>query len=726
MLTPKSSHTMEMGVDGRILSSTNEAGGKTQFGYDGHGRLSSVSDSRNVETSYVIDGLGNILQENSPESGIINYSYDEAANNTKIERPSVGIVVDRKYDQLGRLVETKMRQVGSPARTTKYVYDICKNGIGRVCRVNANGRVSKFKYNELGQVTHEAIKHSADAEFETTKYTLGPDGEILRLKYSSGLIVKYHYDNNGSVVRVTGLFDEPGAERFVIAKDIAWSNGPHREVTSITFGNGIASQYNRSDNNRINYIAINRNGSPLDRFDFGYSSAGLVDRITRLESSRTQTFAYDTTDQIVQESRGQGDYVSYLYDSGGNRLRKTGARSVQYSYDNDSNRLEQVGQRAVDYDSLGNIIADRNGKRRFEYDANNRMSAFYKDEVLKATYKYDANGRRVEKTIHNGRSEDSGFKSIQFMYARNGLLLSELARKSEVENRVIREYVWLGDLPLAQIQRRVGEKGETKRTEVSFVHADHLNTPRLATSLDGAIVWRWESDAFGLGSADRDVDGDGNRVNIRLRFSGQYNDQDNGLFHNRFRDYDPRLGRYVQPDPLGLHGGGNRYVYTEGNPLNLTDPFGLAICGNIMVGTPSTGGHPDINYPVPCLSEGYIETNFYDEEWLFHRTGNAVIDDYLLNTFSKEDYCTTDHPDIVYANISPNGGIVDAYSSQIQIYPRSLTIPLISLPGNAVNASGFSTNNLSDHVYNVYTPAPPGGSIRMLFHSLSQAIRRLA
>jgi RHS repeat-associated protein len=89
-------------------------------------------------------------------------------------------------------------------------------------------------------------------------------------------------------------------------------------------------------------------------------------------------------------------------------------------------------------------------------------------------------------------------------------------------------------------------------------------------------VWRWDSDAFGVGAANLDPDADTNEVNVRLRFPGQYLDDETGLHYNYFRDYDPVTGRYVESDPIGLGGGINTYVYVAGNPLRWTDPRGLS------------------------------------------------------------------------------------------------------------------------------------------------------
>jgi RHS repeat-associated protein len=111
-----------------------------------------------------------------------------------------------------------------------------------------------------------------------------------------------------------------------------------------------------------------------------------------------------------------------------------------------------------------------------------------------------------------------------------------------------------------------------------FIHADHLNSPRLITNQAGQAVWRWDqTDPFGGNVANENPSGLGT-FTYNLRFPGQYFDNETNLHYNYFRDYDPSTGRYGESDPIGLRGGLNTYLYVNGNPIGGVDPYGLYAC----------------------------------------------------------------------------------------------------------------------------------------------------
>jgi RHS repeat-associated protein len=107
------------------------------------------------------------------------------------------------------------------------------------------------------------------------------------------------------------------------------------------------------------------------------------------------------------------------------------------------------------------------------------------------------------------------------------------------------------------------------------VFADHLGTPRQVINTAKQLRWRWDNtEPFGANAANQ------NPANLgvfayNLRFPGQYFDSETGLHYNMFRDYDPKNGRYLESDPIGLDGGLNTYGYAGENPLSFVDLLGL-------------------------------------------------------------------------------------------------------------------------------------------------------
>lgn len=134
----------------------------------------------------------------------------------------------------------------------------------------------------------------------------------------------------------------------------------------------------------------------------------------------------------------------------------------------------------------------------------------------------------------------------------------------------------MGEQPLVQLEvKYVGKKATPTLNSLVYLQTDHLNAPYAATDSQGKTVWRWSHDPFGVGKADRNPDGDKVAIDVPLRFPGQLEDTETGLFYNWHRYYDPSTGRYISSDPLGLAAGVNTYGYVGGNPLGYVDESGL-------------------------------------------------------------------------------------------------------------------------------------------------------
>ena len=110
------------------------------------------------------------------------------------------------------------------------------------------------------------------------------------------------------------------------------------------------------------------------------------------------------------------------------------------------------------------------------------------------------------------------------------------------------------------------------RPELVYYQLDHLGTPITAHNAKGEAVWKVEYEAWGR--IRQETVSDDPKVNIPFRFQGQYYDEESGLHYNRFRYYDPEIGRFVSQDPIWLKGGGNLYAYVV-NPTLWIDPLGL-------------------------------------------------------------------------------------------------------------------------------------------------------
>jgi RHS repeat-associated protein len=551
----------------RLVATTQDLGGTdtstqnalTQYGYDVGDHLISVIDPNNGNTTYVYDDLGNLLSQTSPDTGTTTFTHD-AAGNVLTRLDAKGQSFAYNYDAFNRL--TSLDVPGTVDDIT-YTYDSCANGIGRLCNVvigdGAGNKTVTYTYAVLGDVTsHQGIGYSHDNV-----------GRIKTFSYPSGNMVTYTYDAAG---RVSQVDLQQGAQTTTLASGISYA--PFGPVTALTYGNGhtlsqgVDSAYRYTDHTVTGALQL---------VNSLYDANGNLSHVDNSLTAVSSLYSYDALNRL-DTANGSFGSQDFGYDKNGNRLQLIqDGNTATYAYEANSNRLDVAANDDVVLDANGNITTQ--GLWTYTHTAYNRLASVNNDSVQVAIYVYNGLGQRISKTIDS--------VTHTYVYGPNGELLQETDGTSSVE------YIYLNGLPLAAIQQG----------DVYYIHNDHLGTPRAVTDATKTVVWRWDSDPFGATVADEDPDNNGNTFILNLRFPGQYYDNESGLHYNYFRYYDPRTGRYITSDPIGLTGGLNTYGYVEGNPVRSIDPSGLYTWEGVVTAKSASAVGGAIKYTFSFTSE---------------------------------------------------------------------------------------------------------------------------
>lgn len=558
--TPKQ-HSTTNGYDAldRLITSTDPLNGVTALGYDAQDNLTQVSDPRGVTTQYRYDGLGNLTQLVSPDSGTATFDHD-AAGNVIRKTDARGVVTNYSYDALNRLISKTYP--ANPALNVQYHYDMTADGnygIGRLTAVQDASGVLGYRYDARGNLTQQlrSLEVAGTDVYDTLQYSYDGANQLTRIDYPAGFAVQYQRNAAGQVGEVDIVIDgQPAA----FASDLSYL--PFGPLKTLTWANGISLQRTYDKDYRLTQQSV---GPWVATYGYDANS-----NIQSLESGLfgDLLYGYDALDRLTREDEGN-QRLQYGYDAVGNRTSKAliglsdgqpmGSMVTDLSYASDSNRLVGLNGLDVTSDSTGSLT-QYSDNRTFEYDAQGRLAEVKIGSDAVAQYRYNALGQRTHKI--------TGTATTTFLYSPDGQLLGETRYSTNGAKLSSQFYLWLDSLPLGGISLTYDAQGGIASSSAFYLHADHLNTPRLATSQTGNEIWRWKSDAFGVGAAV-------GTTTINLRFPGQYYDSESGLHYNYFRDYDPQTGRYVESDPIGLNGGLNTYGYVKGNPLTYSDPHGL-------------------------------------------------------------------------------------------------------------------------------------------------------
>jgi RHS repeat-associated protein len=236
------------------------------------------------------------------------------------------------------------------------------------------------------------------------------------------------------------------------------------------------------------------------------------------------------------------------------------------------------------------VVATSGDGRRFSYDANGNLLG-------------DGPGRELVWSANNellavGQSGADG--SFEFLgYGPEGELLSRLEIDSSATGsstyvvQLGQLYEFATDLRTGRVERRnmiyadgalvaVHTTTSGGAAGTRYVHRDYLESTQALTDAAGGLVERISYDPHGEVRAQA-IGADDPATLLRAvprGFSGAVQLRKSQLVHLQGRVYDPRLGRFLSPDPAASAAtdprAQNGYAYARNNPLSLVDPTGLS------------------------------------------------------------------------------------------------------------------------------------------------------
>ena len=567
----------------------------TTISYDNAGYAQVITDPA-ATTTYVRDTLGRVTRKTqlltSSTSSIVNYSY------VPVGTAGVGQLQTQSWPDGGKLsyIYSAAGQLSSMTWATS-------------ATAASNPLISNIQWNPLGQ----PLTWTWDfADTSTTTALAAARSFDTAGRMTANEFASYQYDAAGRINQITQKLTKP---TLTTVGAIATGS----TVTPVTVS------YN------VTYDAVGRitaftqagaatTSTPVSSISFTYDANG--NRQTSVQATTTVTGKGTTASPLVSSTTTTTK--TYQIAPTGNKLLgftqtmtqtggATSTASVSYAYDANGALLTD-GLRHYAYDSEGRLAAASLGWASTataddsitKYAHNSQAQRVFKTAPLYAvtnpadtatpsvlaafTAFFESLWSPVTGTV--AAAQKSG---MSYLYDEDGTLIADtLAGGASTTWGQSAKYIHLptasGPMPVAAIY---GAKHYA-------IQSDHLNTPRRLVQSDGQVAWQWAYSAFGdeqpTVASNRFANTALNQsfgttavpvVTFNLRYPGQYFDQESGLHYNYHRSYSATIGRYTQADPIDLDGGWNRFNYAESNPLEFTDPLGLATA--ICVADSSSG-----------------------------------------------------------------------------------------------------------------------------------------
>jgi RHS repeat-associated protein len=297
----------------------------TNYTYDSHGDLTSVTNPVRHTWKYVYDSQGDRAGETDPEGDTRSWVYNEDSQVTSIVSPR-GEVKGAERSKFTTTVERddqgRPLTVTDPlGHTTKYTYDADGN-VETV--IDGNGRKTKYTY---------------DADNEPTKVE-EPSGTVTESVYNSEGQVVEQYDGNRHDARyVRNLLGEVTEVIDPLGRKTTREYDDAGNMTSMTDAEKRTTTYTYDPANGLTEITYSDGKTPDVKYE--YNGDGYVTKM--VDGTGTTSDTFDQFDRLIESKDGHGDITKYEYNPVNQPTKITypNGKAVTREYDKDG-RLEKV------------------------------------------------------------------------------------------------------------------------------------------------------------------------------------------------------------------------------------------------------------------------------------------------------------------------------------------------------------------------------------------------
>lgn len=489
-------------------------------------QITRLTDANDNRTQFDYDDKGNLTRTLYPDSSSeLNVISDTSGSRTVQKRRRDGQTITDIYNRQG-LLETRILADGS---RNSYGYD----ARGNLTSASNNWGTITFEYDLLNRRTKATYPGERSFLYEynllsNRKRMIDPDGRVL----------EYTYDTAGRLIRISNPSEGAIAE---------YSYNLDGQPIKRTLANGISTEYEYDAAAQLTAV-INRHssGAIISSWRYEYDASGNRSKKTGPEGE--ETYTYDKTSQLVEVNYTDASTEAYQYDPAGNRAVVTKADGAAKWKRNALNQYTKANGAKYNYDLNGNLAKKKkNGNATYEYDAEGHLTSAQLQGSEAVSYAYNAFGRLASRTDSRG--------TVNFLWDGDQMAIEEGSTHT-----TLARYTWGRTLDEALSMRRADKD--------YFYLQDALLSVTELTDGAGNVVEPYRYRAFGEPAS-------ASRVANPFLFTGAFYDSQTALYNMRARWYSPALGRFLQPDPIGISGGVNLYSYVFNNPVTYADPFGL-------------------------------------------------------------------------------------------------------------------------------------------------------